>query len=274
MHRLLAASITLLPASALAATPDEEGRIELVTYAALYGAALGVWSAVELDLSARPAAWLAAGLAGGALWGTWEAAEARGLDAGQSALVASAGAWAAADALALGLIGGAKEQSLWLAFGAGALGAGAAFAAAPYFTGGPGDVSLVNSGGIWVPVAGSILAATLDFDAFDDVAIEVVLAMNLLGLAGGVALATQYDPSREQVLYLDLGILAGGLGGGLLGVMGAVMTESVEVGGLLAVGGMVAGGVIAVQTVGFDGGRAKAARPAAPVVMPLWAGSW
>lgn len=274
MHRLIAAAIALSPATAAALTPEEEARVELVTYAALYGAALGGWTAIELDLDVRPAAWIAAGLATGAVFGTWEAAKARGLDPGQAALVASAGGWAMADAITLGVIGGGDEGAIWIGFGAAAVAAGAAMLAAPAFDGGPGDISLVNSGGIWTPIAGTILMATLDFEPFMEDTVEWILAVNLLGLAGGIALATQLDPSREQVLYLDLGILAGGIGGGLLGLMAAVMSDSVAVGGLLAVGGMAAGAVVAVQAAGFDGGGGGTKRSAAPLVMPLWAGSF
>lgn len=286
MHRLPALLLTLAPAftptTALALTPDEAARIELVTYGTLYGAALGAYTAIELDLGLRPAAWLSAGLAGGALWGTWEAAKARGLDAGQSALIASAGGWAMADVLALGVLSGTGDETLWLSFGAGALAAGAAFWAAPYYDGGPGDISLVNSGGIWTPVAGTILAVTLEFAPFEDDFVGWVLAFNLLGLATGITLATQLDPSREQVLYLDLGLLAGGLGGGLLGVIATVSSESVAVGGLLTVGGMVAGAAIAVANAGFDGGGREGAtgstarnnRSSLPLVLPLWAGAW
>lgn len=274
MHRLAAALLALTPTSTLALTPDEEARVELVTYATLYGAALGAWTAFELDLDLRPAAWLSAGLAGGALWGTWEGAKARGFDAGQAALVTSAGGWALADTFAAGLLLGAEGDTPWLAFSAGAVAAGAAFWAAPLYHGGPGDISLINSGGIWVPIAGSILALTLEFGPFEDAIVEWILAMNLLGLAGGVALATQLDPSREQVLYLDLGLLAGLLGGGLVGAMAGVASESVGVGGVIAVAGMVTGAVVAVQVAGFDGGGGGAGPMATPRVMPLWAGAW
>lgn len=294
MHRLPALLLTLAPAlapvfalglapaTALALTPDEAARIELVTYGTLYGAALGAYTAIELDLGLRPAAWLSAGLAGGALWGTWEAAQARGLDAGQAALIASAGGWAMADVIAVGVLSGAGDETLWLSFGAGALAAGAAFWAAPYYDGGPGDISLVNSGGIWTPIAATILAVTLEVDPFVEDLVGWVLAFNLLGLATGIALATQHDPSREQVLYLDLGLLAGGLGGGLFGVIAAVSSENVAVGGLLTVGGMVAGAAIAVANAGFDGGSgesatgstARTARSRPPLVLPLWAGAW
>lgn len=273
--RLLTAALTLAPAAAHALTPDEEARVELVTYAALYGVGLGAWTSAELDLNLRPAAWLSAALAAGAIWGTWEAAEARGLDAGQTALVASAAGWSMLDVLVADLVFSKGEEAVWLGFAAGALGAGAAFYAAPRYDGGPGDMSLVNSGGIWTPVAGALTLLAFDADFDETTWVTTLLALNLAGLATGAALASRYDPSREQVLYLDLGLLTGGIGGGLLGLMGAVLTDSEAVGFLMAVGGMAAGAAVAVSAAGFDGGAptASAARRAA-LIVPLWAGAW
>jgi hypothetical protein len=105
-----------------------------------------------------------------------------------------------------------------------------------------------------------------------------VLLLNVVGLGTGIALAATLDPSREQVLYLDLGLLAGGVSGALVGVIAGVASESAEVATALSLLGMAAGAWIAVEVAGFDGGadapRAANAPTLRAVPVPLWVGTW
>ena len=71
------------------------------------------------------------------------------------------------------------------------------------------------------------------------------------------------------------------MGGGLVGIIGGVLTDSIEVAAAFALAGMVAGGLVAVNVVGFDGAKAAPVEPqptplhpAEPVPMTLWAGTW
>ncbi len=275
----LAALLASLPARAL--TPAEEARIELTTYAALYGAGVGLWSALELDLNARPAAWLTAGLAGGALWGTWEAAQTRDLQPNQTGLITSAAAWTMLDTLLLAAALDVDEDgAVWMALGAGAVAAGVAYGLAPYYETSVGDLSLINSGGLWTPVALTLLAAPA-LDEILDYPLAWVLLTSGLGLGAGALVAAQVQPTRTQALYLDAGLAVGTLGGGLVGLIGAVMSDSVEVGALITLAGMVTGGLVAVNLVGLDGAAGAApvepqAAPtrAEPTPMPLWVGVW
>lgn len=286
MIRRVAIACTLALAvagPAAAATPEEEARIELTTYATLYGLGLGAFAAYELDLNLRPAAWLTAGLAGGALWGTWEAARARDLAPNQAAFISSTATWTMVDTLLVsGLFstGQGPEPAIWLAFGTGALAAGTAYWLAPDYTTSRGDLSLINSGGLWMPVITGLVLIPMAEEIVDHPFVYL-LTTTSLGLIGGALLAEQYQPSREQVLYLDAGLLIGALGGGMVGVIGGLLTESVEFGAYLMLGGMAAGAAIAVSNAGFDGGRAAPAAPASaalrrrePMPVPLWVGTW
>lgn len=280
MRRHIPLALALCAAPAHALTPAEEARIELTTYGALFGAGLGLWTALELDLNARPSAWLTAATAGGALWGTWEAARARDLQPNQVGLITAAAGWTMFDTLLLAAaLDAFEEETIWLTFGAGLAAAGLAYAFAPDYETSEGDLSLINSGGLWTPIAATLLAAPA-LDEIADFPFVWVLATSGVGLGVGALVATRVQPTREQVLYLDAGLAVGALGGGLLGIIGAVLTDSVEVGAALTLAGMVAGGLVAVNAVGFDGGEAPVApqaaplRRAEPVPMTLWAGAW
>lgn len=275
---------SLLPSPARALTPAEEARVELTTYATIYGAGVGLWTALEFDLNPRPAAWLSAGLAGGALWGTWEAARARDIQPNQAGLISSAAAWTMVDTLLLSVAFDAgDDEAIWLTLGAGAAAAGLAFAYAPYYETSVGDLSLINSGGIWMPIA-LTLATAPAWDVVFDHPFLWLLTTSSVGLGAGALLGRYVEPTRAQALYLDAGLGIGLVGGGLLGVMGGVLTDSVEVAALIGLGGMVAGGLIAVDIVGLDGGapvaqseaalRAPRAARRVPPPIPLWVGVW
>ena len=286
----LGLSALLLASPAAALTPAEEARVELTTYATLYGAGVGLWAALDFDLKPRPAAWLSAGLAGGALWGTWEAAQAREIQQNQASLISSAAAWAMVDTLLLHATFDVldDDDAIWLTLGTGAAAAGLAFAFAPGLESSAGDLSLINSGGIWTPIAMTLLAAPA-WDVLIENPFAWLLGSSTIGLGIGALVATQVQPTRAQALYLDAGLGIGLVGGGLLGVIGGVLGDSYELAALIALGGMVAGGWVAADIVGLDGGgpavqaeqqpaRARRTPPRArrtpPPAMPLWVGVW
>lgn len=268
-----------------AATPAEEARIELTTYAALFGAGLGAFTAYELDLNLRPAIWLSAALTTGAIWGTWEAAAAADLQPNQAALISSTAGWTMVETLMIcGLFstGQGPEKAIWLTFGTGAAAAGISYWLAPGYDTSLGDLSLINSGGLWMPVATTLLMVPAIDAVFDDPFLYVLMT-TAAGLGIGGLASTHVQPSREQVLYMDAGLGIGLLGGSMLGVIGTILTDSIEVGALVALGGMIAGGVVAISAAGFDGGaerdpvvQAESAVRARrePIPVPLWVGTW
>ena len=72
-----------------------------------------------------------------------------------------------------------------------------------------GQLLLVNSGALWVPVAGLLTGLTLDIDP-ENIARDV-LVLNLVGLGLGAALCSAYDPydvlkDEEDILFTGAGL--------------------------------------------------------------------
>ncbi|MEZ4469022.1 MAG: hypothetical protein R3F43_32470 [bacterium] len=221
---------TLALASAARAEDARTPEVELASAGAFYGLALGIWSSVELDLSPRPAAWVSAATTAGGLFGGLKLVDSLDLSLAQVRLTESVGFWSALDWLLLmGELDAFGEETIWLTFGVTAVAAGGVARRPPGLRSSPGHVSLVNSGGLWAMPAGLLFGFTFHLGSGEHLPRDLLLVLNLLGLGAGVGLAHLYDPSREQVLYLDAGLLAGGLGGGLLGVMVGVGTDTEEV---------------------------------------------
>lgn len=107
-----------------------------------------------------------------------------------------------------------------------------------------------------------------------------LLVFNLAGLGLGAALCGAYDPTREQVLYLDGGLLVGGLVGGLTGTMVGIAADAWAPIPGLALVGMGVGGALAVNAAGFDRRGARSARDGArrsapvAVMVPLAGGAF
>lgn len=248
----VAFALAMLAAPAMVRAEDRAARIELTTTSTLYGAGLGVWTSLELDLTPRPAAWIAAALGGGMLYGSYTLSGRMDLQTADVRYIETSAGWLALDTMLLeaeldldkGIVG-------WSGFAAGAAGAGAALATLGSVNASTGQISLINTGGLFMPVAGVLTGLTFHLGTGEH-AFRDVLVLNLIGLGTGVALTTRYDPTREQVLYLDGGMLAGGLCGGLVGLMGAVLTDTWEVISGTAVVGMGVGGWLAIRSQGFD----------------------
>lgn len=124
----LAASFALaalLPAVARA-TEARDARVELVTTSTLFGVGVGLLAAGDLDLNARPAAWLTAAAAGGAMYGAHRLGEDLGLSTADVRFIESTALWSGVDTL---LVFGALDQpygALWTSIGAAAAGGGVA----------------------------------------------------------------------------------------------------------------------------------------------------
>lgn len=270
-----------LPAGARAST-DRAARIELTTNATLYGVGLGVYTSMELELNPRPAAWLSAGLGGGLLYGSLKAGDALSLTAADVRLIESSGAWLAVDTFLLEAMSDAVDSELMVPslFAAAAAGAGAAVALRNTLRPSEGQMSLVNSGGLWGPTGGVLLGLTLHLGDGEHWARDL-LVLNLAGLGTSVGLAQRYDPTREQVLYLDAGLLLGGLCGALTGSFLALAADAWEPITGMALVGMGTGAYVALDAAGFDRAGARRGKAggatgtsAAPLMFTLAAGAF
>ena len=268
-----------VPRSASSASGDAEARVELAVFTSVYAVALGVYTALELDLNPRPAAWLSAGLGGAAVYGALNLGPK--LEMRDTRLLESATTWVMMDTLLVQAELGQKSDLMlpWI-FGTGALAFAGAAAAMPYYEGTVGEISLINSGGIWVPLGGLLLGATLHLGSGRHLPRDVVV-LNILGLGAATYLTRAYSPTREQVLYMDGGMLLGVLSGALMGVGLFDLHERYEVITGLALAGMVLGAALAVDKYGFDAkgskttgemGAESAAESAA--IIPLRWGTW
>jgi len=275
---LLAVALAWASCTTAAAADEDSPRAELATYGTLYGVGLGLYGSLQLDLNPRPAAWLTAACAGGALYGAIELAGARQMTLAEVRLVGSSMAWAMVDtALVAFALEHYDDDVGWYLFGAGALVATAAVIAGPRLGLSAGEVSAINSGGLWAPVAGVLFGATIH--ALDlDVLPETLLLFNLAGLTAGALISGAHHPSRDQVLYMDAGALLGSLGGGLVGVIVGTVVDSFEIGTGLTLAGMIGGAALAVSLNGFDGGKATAgeegAGGGATMMLPLLVGAF
>lgn len=266
-----------LQLASVAHADERAPAVEMATYGALYGLGVGVLTSVETDVNLRPAAWITAATTAGGLFGGLEVAERLELSTGQVRMTGSIATWAMIDTVLLAAwTDWLDEGTPWAMMGAGALGGGAGLLLAQQGVDPrPGDLGLINSGGIWLVPAGLLFGFTFHLGSGDNLPRNVLL-LSKLGLGTGMLLAHRYDPSHEQVLYLDLGLLAGAVGGGLLGVIVAAYSDQPEPATALALLGMGVGAWIAIDAVGFDGG-ARDAAPAsagAALTVPLLGGVW
>jgi hypothetical protein len=191
-------------------------RMELVMGQAFHGAILGLETCVVFDVGdcrVAPLAGLGLGV-GVSLLATTDGikpAHAQSLNAGLLWTAVNT-EWTLArsrdeDLITLGLGDGlSKNTVLWVMVGQLAgLGVGQLFYVLvdPL----PGQVSLINSGGVWGVVGVKLGQGAAGSDrSWDDVAPQ--LAMNIGLLAGG-ALAHLYPMSRGRVFLMDLGGLVG-----------------------------------------------------------------
>ena len=266
--------LSTAPRSVLAASEDDEARVELAIFTGAYAVGLGVYTSLELDLNPRPAAWLSAGLAGAAGYGSLELGPE--LEVKDVRLMESAAGWAMLDTVLLSLELSKKNDPLPWMFAGGALAFAGAAAAAPYYRGTAGEISLINSGGIWMPMGGLLFGVTFHLGSGKHLPRDI-LVLNLAGLGIAAYTTRQYSPTREQVLTMDGGILLGSLVGALTALALWKVHDSYEVLTGLAVVGMVAGAALAINKSGFD---RKGAIDASQVgirqsaMIPLGWGTW
>ena len=256
------------------AAPNRDAQVEFATAGALYGLGLGVLTSVETDVNLRPAAWITAATTAGGLFGGLALVDELDLSVAQVRMTSSMAVWSMVDAALIGIWADGLDDSLfWVMAGAGALGAGGGLLLSNAgFNPTVGDISMVNSGGVWMVPAGLLLGVAFDLGSGSHLPRDVFV-LTQLGLATGAWIASSYRPTREQVLTLDLGLLAGGLGGALLGGILLINTDSPEVFAATTLVGMGVGAWLALRSSGFGGGAendpgvsAQALRLQVPIV--------
>lgn len=131
-----------------------------------------------------------------------------------------------------------------------------------------GDIELVRSSLLWSTIGGFLGTAALAPDASTQSMFKATAAAMDVGLIIGVALANSYELSRNRVLIIDAGALAGGLTGlGIAWLAAGSSGEQVLPGA--ALGGMLAGIAVAAYATRDldDDGDLRAARPAFPALV-------
>ena len=120
------------------------------------------------------------------------------------------------------------------------LGTGAFLARKPIRS---GVSSAAQGGSIWGSIYGAMITGIVDPDS--DAALTATLLAGNAGLIAGAALGSAYDLSRPRVRWINLGALAGGLGG--LGIDLLVQPDNDDVAILIPLVSSVGGLVIAAH---------------------------
>ena len=139
-----------------------------------------------------------------------------------------------------------------------------------------GDIEMVRSSLLWSTIGGFLGTAALAPDVSAQSALKATAAAMDVGLIIGVALASSYELSRNRVLIIDAGALAGGLTGLGIAWLAAGSDADQALPGA-ALGGMLAGIAIAAYASRDmdDDGDLRAARPAFPALVARAPdGSW
>jgi hypothetical protein len=247
-----------------------EGRGRLVLWSAVYGIWLGIAIDILFDIDSERAVIVAPllGMAAG-LGASLAATRTVKLTAGQAYTIITGldygtynGAlWAGGlDMTSKGVVGTAVATSI-AATSVGVLVADAMSPSA-------GDIEVVRSSLLWGTVAGFLGVAALAPDISSENVLKVAAASMDVALLIGIGLARSFDLSRNRVLIIDAGALAGGLTG--LGVAWLVSGSSADRAlPAAALGGMLAGIAVASYATRDldDDADARAARPTFPSLL-------
>jgi len=142
-----------------------------------------------------------------------------------------------------------------------------------------GDIEVVRSGLLWGTIGGFLTTATVGPWITDSISGQSLLKLTALsmdlGFVAGVGFANYVDLSKNRVLIIDAGGLAGGLaGGGIAWLIAGTGSKGQAIAGA-ALAGMVGGLVIAAYaTRGLDehDAAAIAAAPSVPALLARDAG--
>ncbi len=208
--------------------PIRSGRTELVIWSMIAGGALaerlvggaspythrgGTDTSLSLQIGAS-AAGIGLGFVGAFL------ATPNGIKVGHSSLIIGGGAFGTAIGASLGLGLSSKMPTQYiyaLALLGGGLGTATGILVSRWSDTSPGDAAVFNSGGLWGTASGALLAQAI----FDKPTVSqlgwFVLGGTVLGCAAGTIAARKVEISRGHVGLVDLGGVAGGGLGFVLG---------------------------------------------------------
>jgi hypothetical protein len=261
-------------------TGGNEGRGRLVLWSSLYGIWFGIATDVVLDITG-PRAVIVAPLVGLGAGISISLAATRNYD------LSVGEAWT----IITGLDYGSFNGALWaggLDFGdKGVVSAAVATSVAATSVGvlvahekspSAGDIELVRSGLLWGTVSGFLLTVVVAPQANTHNALKAVAASMDAGFLAGVALATNVTVSRNRVLIIDAGALAGGLIGGGTAWLIAGTNNNGQGLAAAALGGVLTGITIAAfatQDLDVHDAGIAAAAPSVPAVLARdAAGRW
>jgi hypothetical protein len=258
-------------------TGGNEGRGRLVLWSALYGIWLGIATDIMFEIDGDRAVILPPLLGMGAGLGLSIAATSNfqlsvgeaytiitGLDYGSF----NGALWAGGlDMSDKGVVGATVATSI-AATSVGVLVANAKSPSA-------GDIELVRSGLLWGTIGGFLATAAIGPSITSDISAQSVFKLAALsmdaGFVTGVALANYFNLSKNRVLLIDAGGLAGGLAGaGIAWLIAGTDSNGQAIAGA-ALGGMVGGiAVAAYATRNLDEQDAAAivaSRSSVPAVL-------
>jgi hypothetical protein len=231
---------------------DRSGRAELAFFSTVYGIwaldALGVVTEVE-----DPRGYVALSIAGGAAGLATALLSTRdsSMTSGRAASFWSSTAWASFHG---GMIASLADATGREAIGATLATSAAAVAGTAVLTRGrnpsAGDVSLVNSGGLWTMAAGGLVLTFLP-EPGDRTIKWTLLGAADAGLLAAALLAQRVEISRGHMLLIDAGGILGTLTG--LAIPLFLESETAEAYGAAGLVGMAAGlGTAAWLSRGWD----------------------
>ena len=251
-------------------TGTNEGRGRLVVWSSLYGIWYGIATDILFDINGDravilpPLVGMAAGL-GISLAATRNmhltAGEAWTIITGLDYGTFNGALWAGGlDMSDKGVVGTALATSI-AATSAGLLVANA-------YSPSAGSIELVRSSLLWSTIGGFLGTAALAPDVSAQSALKATAAAMDVGLIVGVALASSYELSRNRVLIIDAGALAGGLTGLGIAWLAAGSDGDQALPGA-ALGGMLAGIAIAAYASRDmdDDDDLRATRPGFPALV-------
>jgi hypothetical protein len=224
-------------------TGGNEGRGRLVLWSSLYGIWLGIATDILFDIDGDRAIIVPPLLGMGAGLGL-------SLAATSSFQLTVGEAWT----IITGLDYGSFNGALWaggLDFSdKGIVGASVATSVAAASIGvlvadtkspSAGDIELVRSGLLWGTVGGFLLTMVVNPDVSSQSGLKAVAAAMDAGFITGVGLANHFDLSRNRVLIIDAGAIAGGLAAaGIAWLVAGTENSARGIAGA-ALGGMLGG---------------------------------
>jgi len=224
-------------------TGGNEGRGRLVLWSSLYGIWLGIATDIMFEIDGNRAVILPPLLGMGAGLGL-------SLVATNNFQLSVGEAWTIITGLDYGSFNGALWAGGFDLNSKGVVGATVATSIAATSIGvlvantnspSAGDIEVVRSGLLWGTVGGFLTTFVIAPHASSQGALKAVAASMDAGFVAGVGLANTFDLSRNRVLIIDAGALAGGLmGGGVAWLIAGTNNSGRGLAGA-ALGGMLGG---------------------------------